>query len=209
MSAKAPDAGGATEPAAAKRTLRRSARAVRASAAAADTAAGQRAAAALCAQFLSAFAPGPGTVVSGYWPMADEIDPRPLLQALGEAGCRLTLPALAGKGRPLEFRVWAPGDTLLPAALGTQEPLPEKPVFEPQVLLVPLLAFDGEGYRLGYGGGFYDRSLALLRGRSDILAVGVAYAAQQVAAVPHDGNDQRLDAVVTEAAVLRFGPPSP
>ncbi|HIP79747.1 MAG TPA: 5-formyltetrahydrofolate cyclo-ligase, partial [Kiloniellaceae bacterium] len=190
----------------AKRALRRTARAVRA---AADTAAGQQAPAALCAQFLSSFTPEPGTVVSGYWPMAGEIDPRPLLRALGEAGCRLTLPALAGEGRPLEFRAWLPGDTLRPAALGTQEPVPEKPVLEPQLLLVPLLAFDGAGYRLGYGGGFYDRSLALLRGRSDILAVGLAYAAQQVAAVPHDGNDQRLDAVVTEAATLRFAPAPP
>lgn len=141
--------------------------------------------------------------------MAEEIDPRPLLRALGEAGCRLALPALAGEGRPLDFRAWAPGDALFPAALGTREPLQDKPLLEPQVLLVPLLAFDGEGFRLGYGGGFYDRSLALLRGRSDILAVGLAYAAQQVAAVPHDGNDQRLDAMVTEAAVLRFGQASP
>ncbi len=205
MSAEAPDAEGAADLAASKRALRRSARAARAAAAAA----GQQVPAALCAQFLSAFAPEPGTVVSGYWPMADEIDLRPLLRALGEAGCRLALPVLAGAGLPLEFRAWAPGDTLLPAALGTQEPLPDKPLLEPQMLLVPLLAFDGEGYRLGYGGGFYDRSLALLRGRSDILAVGLAYAAQQVAAVPHDGNDQRLDAVVTEAAVLRFGQASP
>jgi 5-formyltetrahydrofolate cyclo-ligase len=145
-------------------------------------------------------------VISGYWPLGDEIDPRPLLQALAGRGLPLALPAIRAAGEPLDFRAWRPGDALRPARFGTREPLPEAPLVQPGLLLVPLLAFDAAGYRLGYGGGFYDRSLALLRRTGDILAVGLAYAAQQVAAVPREATDQALDLVVTEAGVVTPAP---
>ncbi len=147
-----------------------------------------------------------GRVVSGYWPMGEELDPRPLMTALAAHGHRLALPATRGAGRPLAFRAWQPGDRLLPAGFGTQEPAAEAAELSPQLLLVPLLAFDAAGYRLGYGGGFYDRSLALLRRAGDILAVGLAFSAQQVAAVPREATDQRLDLVVTERGLLRPAP---
>jgi len=187
----------------AKRLLRKAARAARADAAAADRAAGGPAAAALCRRVLAEIPLAPGSVVSAYWPMGDEIDPRPLLEALAGRGVALALPAIRAAGQPLDFRAWKPGDPLQAAGFGTQEPLAAAPLVRPGLLLVPLLAFDTAGYRLGYGGGFYDRSLALLRPAGDILAVGLAYAAQQVAAVPREATDQPLDLVATEAALLR------
>lgn len=190
-----------------KRLLRKAARAARAAAAAADRAAGGTAAAALRDHALAAIPPQRETAISAYWPLGDEIDPRPLLQALHRRGHRLALPVIRAAGQPLDFRAWQPGDPLRPAGFGTSEPLPDAPSVEPAVLLVPLLAFDAAGFRLGYGGGFYDRSLALLRAPrdasgGDILAVGLAFAAQQVAAVPHEATDQPLDLVVTEAGVV-------
>jgi 5-formyltetrahydrofolate cyclo-ligase len=141
-------------------------------------------------------------VVSAYWPLGDEIDPRPLMEALHLRGHRLALPAIRAAGRPLDFRAWLPGDPLISAGFGIQEPAATAPSVAPRVLLVPLLAFDAAGYRLGYGGGFYDRSLALLRAAGDTLAVGLAYADQQVAAVPREATDQPLDLVVTERGVI-------
>jgi 5-formyltetrahydrofolate cyclo-ligase len=189
-----------------KRRLRAVATAARATASAADRAGGGPAAAALRDHFLAAVPLAAGAVISAYWPMGDEIDPRPLLAALAERGHRLALPAIRAAGQPLDFRAWRPGDALRPAGFGTQEPLPEAEILQPSLLLVPLLAFDPAGYRLGYGGGFYDRSLALLRGAGDILAVGLAFAAQQVAAVPREATDQSLDLLVTERGVLAPAP---
>ncbi len=145
-----------------------------------------------------------GTVVSGYWPLADELDLRPLLQALHAKGCKVVLPAMTGKDRPLVFRDWTPGDALVPAGFGTLEPAASSPARAPDVLLVPLLAFDREGYRLGYGGGFYDRSLAELRAAKRVTAVGTAFAGQEVPAVPRDHNDQPLDWIVTERESIEF-----
>jgi len=180
-----------------KRALRRAAKAARAAAV------GETAGPALRDQFLRALTPREGAVVSGYWPLGDELDPRPLMTALAARGHRLALPAILGAGEPLQFRAWRPGDAMQPAGFGTREPGPQAEVLQPDLLLVPLLAFDAAGYRLGYGGGFYDRSLALLRARGDILAVGLAYAAQQVAAVPRETTDQPLDLVVTECGPVR------
>ena len=190
--------------AARKKQLRASAKAARRAAAASDRAAGGQAATALSELFLASGAATEGRVVSGYWPMGDEMDPRPLLGALAALGCRLVLPALRGPDQPLDFRRWSPGEPLVAAGFGTQEPAVDQPCLDPQVLLVPLLAFDAEGYRLGYGGGFYDRSLARLRAAGDILAVGIAFADQQVDRVPRDDNDQRLDWLVTERALIRL-----
>ena len=185
-----------------KRRLRSAAKAARAAAAAADRAAKGDAAAVLRDQFLASVPLAEEVVVSGYWPMGDEIDPRPLLEALAVRGHRLALPAIRAAAAPLDFRAWQPGDDLRPAGFGTHEPLSNAEELRPGLLLVPLLAFDAAGYRLGYGGGFYDRSLALLRGAGDILAVGLAFAAQQVAAVPREATDQPLDLVVTEEGVI-------
>jgi 5-formyltetrahydrofolate cyclo-ligase len=190
-----------------KRTMRAAARAARGAAAAADRAAADRgaggpAAGALCERLLAEVPLAGRRVASGYWPMGDEIDPRPLMEVLAQHGLRLALPAIRAAGQPLDFRAWQPGDALQPAGFGTQEPAADAALLQPDLLLVPLLAFDAAGYRLGYGGGFYDRSLARLRAAGDILAVGLAYAAQQVAAVPREATDQPLDLVVTEREVV-------
>ena len=123
--------------------------------------------------------PPPGAVVSGFWPMGQEIDIRPLLLALHERGHPIVLPETPKRGNPLIFRLWQPGDALVPERFGTLRPDGEVTV--PDFLLVPLLAFDRRGHRLGYGAGYYDRTLAGLPGR---FRLGVAYAAQEVDEVP-------------------------
>lgn len=140
--------------------------------------------------------------VSGFWPMGSEIDIRPLLEKLMRDGHPIGLPVVARKAAPLIFRRWQAGDTLVSGGFGTSIPAPEQPEIEPQVLLVPLLGFDRQGYRLGYGGGFYDRTLELLRGKGPRLAIGVAFAVQEVAEVPRDRYDQKLDLIVTEREVI-------
>jgi 5-formyltetrahydrofolate cyclo-ligase len=144
-------------------------------------------------------------VVSGYWPMAEEADPLPLLDALAAEGRAVALPVVVGRHRPLEFRQWRPGDPLEPGGHGTRHPLAQAAVLVPDLLLVPLLAFDRQGSRLGYGGGYYDRTLAMLRASGPAVAMGLAYAAQEVAALPRDGHDQHLDWVVTEEGLHRCG----
>ncbi|MBI5162816.1 MAG: 5-formyltetrahydrofolate cyclo-ligase [Magnetospirillum sp.] len=144
----------------------------------------------------------PGAVVAGYWPMGDEIDPRPLLTRLAALGMRLALPVVVARGQPLAFRAWRPDDVLEPGPHGTRHPAAAAPAVEPAVILLPLLAFDRRGFRLGYGGGYYDRTLDRLPPPPQVRPVGLAFAAQEVAAVPHDGHDRRLDAVVTEAGLL-------
>lgn len=181
---------------AAKKRLRAAAKEQRARAAAA---AGADAGGRLCEAVLSAVEVPAGAPVSGFWPMGEEIDPVPTLEALYTRGHPIGLPTMPGKHRPLAFRAWRPGLDLQDGGFGTRVPPPEAAPVTPRVLLVPLLVFDRAGYRLGYGGGFYDRTLAELRaGDPRTLAVGVAYAGQEVDAVPHDANDQRLDAVITE-----------
>lgn len=143
-----------------------------------------------------------GTVVAGYWPIGDEIDPRPLMECLAGAGCRLVLPVTAARGQPLAFRAWEPGDPLEPGPHGTFHPLASAPELLPAVLLVPLLAFDRQGFRLGYGGGYYDRTLETLRRRAQVRTIGLAFASQQVTAVPRDGHDQPLDLVATEEGLI-------
>lgn len=143
------------------------------------TNAGQQAA----ARFLAAVPLAPGAVVAGYWPIGSELDSRPLLAALAARGHPVLLPAPHTENQPLSFQTW---------------PDPGSPAVEPDVLIIPLLAFDRAGWRLGQGGGHYDRTLAGLRARRPVLAVGFAYAAQEVPAVPHGAFDQRLDWIVTE-----------
>jgi 5-formyltetrahydrofolate cyclo-ligase len=184
-----------------KKALRRQAKQQRADAAAAEPEAGHE----LAKQLFAHVVFPQGCAVSAYWPMGDEIDPLPALRALAERGHPLGLPTMPGKARPLVFRSWQPGDRLADGGFGTRVPLEGAPEVIPQVLLVPLLAFDRAGYRLGYGGGFYDRTLEALRARDpDTYAVGVAYLAQEVEAVPRDAYDQRLDAVVTEQGPVQL-----
>ena len=151
----------------------------------------------LAHHLLDAFPPAPGAVVAGFWPLDGEIDVRPLLHALAERGHPVVLPLTPPRGLPLRFARWQPGDALASGRFGTWEPVGEE--LAPEVLLVPLLAFDECGNRLGYGGGYYDRTLAALPER---IAVGCAFAAQQVACVPAEPTDVRLDAVATERGVL-------
>jgi 5-formyltetrahydrofolate cyclo-ligase len=110
---------------------------------------------------------------------------------------------VAKKGQPLVFRAWVPGDAMDKGVWGIPEPKPDKPVLEPDILLVPLLAFDVDGCRLGYGGGFYDRTLARLRAIKPVVAIGLAYDEQRVNAVPHLDYDQRLDWVLTPSGPIR------
>jgi 5-formyltetrahydrofolate cyclo-ligase len=155
-------------------------------------AAGQGRAADLLADFLGAHR---GRALAGYMPMRTEIDPLPAMAAHdGPVG----VPVIAGKGLPLRFREWTPGCAMVAGEFGALIPA-EGAWIDPDVLIVPLLAFDRRGFRLGYGGGFYDRTLELLRARRPRLAVGYAFAAQEVALVPTEPTDQRLDAILTEA----------
>jgi 5-formyltetrahydrofolate cyclo-ligase len=140
-------------------------------------------------------------VVSFYWPMGDEADPRALANALAARGHTLALPVVAAKRSPLHFRSWQAGDALVVHPFGMHEPPERAARVTPDVLLVPLLAFDAKGTRLGYGGGFYDRTLHAL---AEKRAIGVAFAGQEVETLPCHEHDHPLDAVITEKGVRTF-----
>jgi 5-formyltetrahydrofolate cyclo-ligase len=135
--------------------------------------------------------------------MPDELRVWSLLRRLGAEGFRLALPVMQGKGLPLLFRAWKQGDALDKGTWDIAEPKADKPVLEPDVVLVPLLAFDRKGWRLGYGGGFYDRTLAYLRAHKAVAAVGLGYDGQEVDWVPHASYDQRLDWVLTPSGPIK------
>jgi 5-formyltetrahydrofolate cyclo-ligase len=137
-------------------------------------------------------------VVSAFFPYKSEIDTRPLLGKLAGEGWTTCLPIVIALHEPLVFRRWLPGEPTIPGVWDIPRPTCDAPIVEPDVLLVPLMAFDRHGYRLGYGGGFYDRTLELLRTKKKITAIGVAYSAQEVDSVPHDSHDQALDYILTE-----------
>lgn len=145
----------------------------------------------------------PPGIVSAYYPMEGEIWPLALMGALRARGHSLALPVMQGKTDPLLFRAWAPGDDLIPGVWGIRQPAPSKPVVLPDVLLVPLLAFDRQGNRLGYGGGYFDRTLRDLRRRKTILAVGLGLDELEVDAVPHLDYDERLDWILTPSGSWR------
>ncbi len=153
--------------------------------------------AALAGHVLRELPPPPGAAVSGFWPMPGEIDIRPLLEALFARGHPVLLPETPKLGNPLIFRQWHPGAPMLRERFGTLRP--EGEVGLPQVLYVPLLAFDRAGRRLGYGGGYYDRTLAALAGA---VAVGCAFAAQELDEVPAGDYDARLAAIATERGII-------
>ena len=144
-------------------------------------------------------------VVSAFFPYKSEIDARPLLGKLAGEGWTTCLPVVVAPGVPLIFRRWFPGEPTVPGVWGIPRPTDDALLLEPDVLLVPLMAFDRRGYRLGYGGGYYDRTLELLRSKKSIVAIGVAYSAQQVDSVPHDSHDHSLDFIMTEKGVFACG----
>ncbi len=144
----------------------------------------------------------PGTIVSGFVPLKTEISPLPLMRKLASAGARLALPVIAGRGKPLILRAFAFGDELATGQWGIREPKPDAPELAPDILLVPLLAFDRRGHRMGYGAGYYDMTIAKLRAAKQVIAAGIAYAAQEIAEVPVTPRDARLDLVLTEREVI-------
>jgi 5-formyltetrahydrofolate cyclo-ligase len=143
-------------------------------------------------------------IVAIYLPIQSEIDPGPLADALEDSGFQLALPCIKRAAHPLEFRYYSPGDKLRGGPYNTKEPLRSAKFVDPDIILLPMLAFSRTGYRLGYGGGFYDRSLAALRVKKQIFACGLAYAAQEVPLVPTDEYDQKLDGVLSEREFRKF-----
>jgi len=188
----------------AKRDLARTLRAVRIEA---HRAAGRGAAEAVRASMARARRQGldipPGAAVAGYWPLRDEFDVRALLGELHDEGLVCALPVVSGPDRPLVFRRWRPGDAVTEGRFGIAEPADDRPEVRPLALLVPLLGVDGAGRRLGYGKGYYDRTLADLRAAGPVVAIGVCFEAQRVREVPAESHDQRLDWVLTETGAWR------
>ncbi len=182
----------------AKAQLRREALARRDALPAAERAA---AAQAIAARALPIDMPS-GCVVSGYSPMRSELNPVPLMRKLASEGAMLALPCVLGRGRPLAMRTWTFGDSLAPGVWGIPEPLPDAGELDPDIVLVPLAAFDRRGDRIGYGAGYYDRTLRALRAKKAITAVGLAFAAQEITRVPATERDEALDFVLTERDVI-------
>lgn len=162
------------------------------------------ASAAAAAHFFDAVGVKPGETVAAYWPIRDELDVKPVLTRLMDEGQPVCLPVVVGDGLPLELRLWEPGAPLYPSGFGTLAPDELAPVVEPDVILMPLLGFDKHGTRLGYGGGYYDRTLSRLSKRPRL--VGFAFAVQEFDHIPRDDHDVPLDFIVTENGVTRFGP---
>lgn len=146
----------------------------------------------------------PGAIVAGYSPIRSEMDPGPLMETFRLQGAGLALPVIVARDAPLLFRAWHAGAPLKKGALGILEPDAQAAEVEPDILLVPLAAFDRNGHRIGYGAGHYDRSLALLRRKKRCTAIGLAFSVQEVDSVPHDHHDQRLDYVLTEREIIHL-----
>jgi 5-formyltetrahydrofolate cyclo-ligase len=145
-----------------------------------------------------------GTVVSGYSPIRNEIDPAPLMIRLAGLGARLALPVINARGKSLTFRAWSPNDRLVLGSLGIPEPSPAAAELIPDVMLVPLAAFDRAGHRIGYGAGHYDHTFAHLRKSHAVMGIGLAFAAQEIQSVPALAHDVALDFVLTEKDVFDF-----
>ena len=145
-----------------------------------------------------------GQTFAAYWPIGSELDTRELLFRLERSQAVCALPVVSGPRRPLSFRQWSSGTVLVPGPSGTWQPKEGAAEVDPDILLVPMLAFDRRGYRVGQGGGYYDRTLRRLRERRVVIAVGLAYAGQEVPDVPHGGGDERLDWVVTDESATKM-----
>ena len=144
----------------------------------------------------------PGAIVSGFMPLKSEINPLPLMRKAVAAGATLALPAIDGRGKPLILRAWAFGDDFARGQWGIREPKPDAPVVAPDILIVPLAAFDRAGHRVGYGAGYYDMTIRALRAKKKVIAIGIAFAAQEIPHVPATERDERLDLVLTEREII-------
>jgi 5-formyltetrahydrofolate cyclo-ligase len=144
----------------------------------------------------------PGFIVSGFSPLKTEINPLPLMRRLADAGAHLALPVVAGRGKPLIMRSYVFGQALNEGIWGIREPKDDAPEVDPDILIVPLAAFDRRGNRIGYGAGYYDMTIARLRAMKPVTAIGLAFAAQEIAEVPKTPRDARLDLVLTEREII-------
>jgi 5-formyltetrahydrofolate cyclo-ligase len=149
----------------------------------------------------------PGTIVAGYSPIRSELDPAPLMKNLAAQGVQLALPAITARGKSLIFRAWSANDRLMLGSLGIPEPSPAAAELVPDILLVPLAAFDRAGHRIGYGAGHYDVTLAHLRKAKATIAIGIAFTVQEIKAVPMQPHDVALDYVLTEKHAFDFRSP--
>jgi 5-formyltetrahydrofolate cyclo-ligase len=145
-----------------------------------------------------------GTIVSGFSPMRSEINPFPLMRKLAAAGARLALPVVQKRGLPLVMRAFRFGDELMRGQWGIREPKPDAPELIPDIMIVPLAAFDRAGHRIGYGAGYYDMTIARARSLKTVVALGIGFAAQEIARVPATERDARLDFVLTEREVIEI-----
>lgn len=168
----------------------------------AGQAAGPKASLMIARRLLGDFVFMKGAIIAGYAAVRGEADPFPLMAALANQGHALCLPQT--RGESLVFRAWKPGDTLVVGRFSIPEPDDKARERRPNLVLVPLLAFDAIGHRLGYGAGYYDRYLREARAKRTIHAIGIAYAGQEVRELPYEDTDEALDAVVTEEGVRRF-----
>lgn len=146
----------------------------------------------------------PGQIVSGFMPMKTEINPLPLLRKLADSGAQLALPCIDGRGKPLIMRAYRFGDAFKSGQWGIREPMPDAPEVKPDVLLVPLACFDRSGHRIGYGAGYYDRTIASLRAHKPVITIGIAFVLQEIPQVPATEHDERLDFVLTEKETIAF-----
>ena len=145
-----------------------------------------------------------GSIVAGFSPMRSEINPVPLMRKLAGAGAQLALPVVQGRGKPLIMRAWHFGAPLKSGQWGIREPTADAAEVAPDILIVPLAAFDRQGHRIGYGAGYYDMTIHALRAKKKVIAVGIAYAAQEIEQVPATERDARLDLVLTERETIDF-----
>ena len=145
-----------------------------------------------------------GTIVSGFSPMKSEINPIPLMRKLVDAGAKLALPVIAGRGKPLIMRAWTFGEPLASGQWGIREPMPTAPQVAPDIVIVPLAAFDRNGHRIGYGAGYYDMTINALRAVKKVTAIGIAFSAQEIPQVPATERDARLDLMLTEREIIDF-----
>ena len=146
----------------------------------------------------------PGAIVSGYSPMKSELNPVPLMRTLADIGAQLALPVVQGRGKPLIMRAWSFGAPLVSGVWGIREPAADAPEVFPDIMLVPLAAFDRTGHRIGYGAGYYDMTIARIRAMKPVTAIGLAFAAQEADKVPAEPHDAPLDLVLTEKDVIDF-----
>jgi 5-formyltetrahydrofolate cyclo-ligase len=144
------------------------------------------------------------SIVSCFWPIQSEVNTIPLIESLHKDGHEICLPVVIGEAQPLLFRQWTPEVEMLEGAFKAMTPAEASPVLVPEIILSPLLAFDRKGYRLGYGGGFYDRSIEQISKAQSVIVIGLAYSAQEVETVPTETTDQKLDFLITEKEVISF-----